>query len=425
MTENLLQFIWLYRLYDNTKALYTVDGEPVVVLNPGQLNTNAGPDFFAAKIKIGNTVWVGNIEIHIFSSDWNKHKHESNIHYDRLILHVVYIDDIPVKTLNNISFPTLELSSYLQKDLLERYNNLMQNRSAVPCENNLLYVKPITVKLQLQRMLAERLEEKTNHIKQLLTLFKNSWQDVFYIELARGFGLHINQDAFEELAMKTPLSLFAKHKHSILQTEALLFGQAGFLDDYFDEPYPLLLQNEYLYLKRLYRLEPLSKSSWKFLRLRPANFPTVRIAQFAQLIYHSVHLFSKVISANSSKDIEIFLEAGVSDYWLTHYTFQDKSVLKEKALGKTFMHSLIINVIVPVLFIYGKLQGETTHCDKAVHLLQKLPAEKNYILQKWERINVSIKSAADSQALLQLYKKYCITKKCLSCSIGYEIFKQP
>lgn len=424
MTENLLQFIWQYRLYDNTKTLSTVDGEPVIVLNPGQLNTNAGPDFFAAKIKIGNTTWVGNIEIHIFSSDWNKHRHEKNIYYDRLILHVVYIDDMPVKTLNNTAFPTLELKSHLQKNILERYNSLMQSRNVIPCENNIVHVKPITVKLQLQRMLAERLEEKTAHLKQLLVLFKNSWQDVFYIELARGFGLHINQDAFEELALKTPVSLFAKHKHSIIQIEALLFGQAGFLNDYFDEEYPLLLQKEYLYLKRLYGLEPVSENRWKFLRLRPANFPTLRIAQFAQLIFHSVHLFSKIISADSLKDIEKFLEAEVSDYWLLHYTFQEKSVWKEKPLGKTFIHSLIINVIIPTLFIYGKLQGEKTHCDKAILFLQSLPDEKNHVLRKWEIMNISIKNAADSQALLQLYKRYCVPKKCLSCSIGYEIFKQ-
>lgn len=424
MTENLLQFIWLHRLYNTSVPFKTTDGETIIILHPGHHNTNAGPDFSEAKIKIGNTVWVGNIEMHVRSSDWNKHKHELNENYNRIILHVVYINDAPVKTMQDAHFMTLELFPFLQKNILANYESMMQSKSFVPCEKNISDVKSITIQQQLQRMLAERLEEKTNHIKNLLSLYKNNWQEVFYVQLARGFGLHINQDAFEQLALQTPLSLFAKHKNNNLQIEALLFGQAGFLSDYFDEVYPLLLQNEYSYLQKLHNLQPVDKNLWKFLRLRPANFPTIRIAQFAQLILHSTHLFSKITSANSLKEIEKLFEVDVSDYWLAHYTFQEKSVSRTKKIGKSFIHTLIINAVIPTLFIYGKLQGKNEYCDKAIQFLQQLPPEKNNITGQWQNLHVSLENAADTQAVLQLHKKYCITKQCLSCSVGYEILKR-
>jgi hypothetical protein len=424
MTENLLQYIWQYRLYSTAMPLKTLDGEPVIVINPGQLNNHAGPDFLEAKIKIGQTTWAGNVEIHISSSDWQKHKHSNDENYDKLILHVVYKYDTTVKTLHNSTFPTLVLRPYLPAGLMTNYAHIMESKSFIPCVGHLLKVKTITVEMQLQRMLAERLEEKIHHIQSLLHIYQNNWQEVFYVQLARCFGLHINQDAFEKLALQTPLSLLTKYKTNAFQLEALLYGQAGFLFDYFDEEYPLLLQREYVYLKNLHKLSPLSKHHWKFLRLRPANFPTIRIAQFAQLVQRSAHLFSKIVEAKNLKEIEILFDSGVSEYWHTHYTFQEKSASKEKPLGKTFIHTSIINAIVPTLFIYGKLQGKQEICDQAINLLQQVPAEKNSIILQWQCLNIPVKSAADTQALLQLYNKYCNHKKCLACAIGYEILRQ-
>lgn len=423
MSENLLQFIWLHRLYASQSALYTMDHEPLLVLHPGRLNTHAGPDFLEAKIKIGNTLWVGHIELHLKSSDWNKHLHQENASYSKLILHVVYEFDEDIVTFNHTLFPTLQLKEHIDPNLLLKYERLMMTKKFVPCENTIRDVHSLTRQMQLSRVLAERLETKTTYIKELLKRFKNNWQEVFYIQLARGFGLHINQDAFEQLALNTPLSLISKHKNNPVQIEALLFGQAGFLYDYFDELYPSVLQKEYEYLKSLHQLQPMEKHRWKFLRLRPANFPTVRIAEFAQLIVESNHLFSKVLEANSIKEIETLFNVTVSDYWLTHYNFQEKSIERTKSIGKTFVHAIIINVIVPALFTYGKLQGKELYCEKALQLMEELPAEKNSIINEWNTIGIEAKNAADSQALLQLKKNYCDQKRCLECGIGYALMK--
>jgi Protein of unknown function (DUF2851) len=242
-------------------------------------------------------------------------------------------------------------------------------------------------------------------------------------KLARGFGLHINQDAFEQLALQTPLNLLAKYKHNCFQIEALLFGQAGFLFDYFDEDYPILLQKEYAYLSKLYNLQAIDKYHWKFLRLRPANFPTLRIAQFASLVVDSNQLLSKIFEVNSLKEIYQLFNIRVSNYWLNHYNFQEKSIFRNKSLGRSFVSTLIINAIIPTLFIYGKLQGRDEYCNKAIRFLEEINPEKNSIIQGWSDIGIPIQSAADTQALLQLKKKYCDTKRCLECSIGYSILK--
>ncbi len=423
MTENLLQFIWQYRLYQSAKPLLTNDLDEIIVLHPGQLNTNAGPDFLEAKIKIGNTIWAGNVEIHLLSSDWRKHKHPQDANYDKLILHVVYKDDAPVNTLNNSVFPTLVLFPYIQPEMLVRYEKLMSSQAVISCMPLFKRVKPLTVEMQMQRMLAERLEEKITHLQHLLVRFRNNWQEVFYIQLARFFGSHINQEAFESLAILTPLPLLAKYRHNELQIEALLFGQAGMLDDYFDEAYPLQLQNEYRYLRKLHQLTPVKKHLWKFLRLRPANFPTIRIAQFAQLLIKSSQLFSKVTTSNNIKDLESLFALEVSAFWRTHYTFHESSSERSKHPGKNFISTLIINAIVPLLFIYGKMQGNRAYCDLATDYLHALPAEKNKMLNLWDACHVSTKSAADSQSLLQLYKNYCTNKRCLECAIGFELLK--
>jgi hypothetical protein len=258
----------------------------------------------------------------------------------------------------------------------------------------------------------------------MLASRKNNWQEIFYIQLAKGFGLHINQDIFEQLALNTPLHILVKHKNNSLQIEAMLFGQAGFLFDYFDEVYPILLQKEYAYLKKLYQLSSLDKTQWKFLRLRPANFPTLRIAQFAELIASSNHLFSKILEASSLIEIEKLFQISVSDYWLTHYNFQEKSIVRQKKMGASFIQTLIVNVVIPVLFIYGKLQAKNEYCEKAIGFLEKVAPEKNAIIQAWEKMGIVAASSSETQALLQLKHKYCDAKRCLECGIGYSIMNQ-
>ncbi len=424
MTENLLQFIWQHRLYASKEPLKTAEGETLLVLHPGTLNTHAGPDFLEARIILNSTLWAGNIEVHVKSSDWILHQHQKDANYDRLILHVVYLHDATISTSQGTVFSTIELKSYVEESLFERYRQLMESNRFIPCDSRIATVSTLTVQMQLERMLAERLEEKTGRIIELLNLKKNNWHEVFYIQLARAFGLHINQDAFERVALQTPLHLFEKYKNQQPIIEALLFGQAGFLSDYFDEPYPDVLHSEYQYLKKLYALEPISVHLWKFLRLRPANFPTIRLAQFAQLIVQSTHLFSKILNAQSLSELEDLFDVEVSGFWLNHYTFRDESAQKKKHLGKSFIHTLISNAVVPSLFIYGKLQGQNHLCERAIYFLQQLPAETNQIIRKWESKMGVAKNAADTQARLQLHKKYCLPKKCLSCGIGYEILKR-
>ncbi|KXK43782.1 MAG: hypothetical protein UZ11_BCD004000462 [Bacteroidetes bacterium OLB11] len=247
---------------------------------------------------------------------------------------------------------------------------------------------------------------------------------MFYIQLARGFGIRINQEPFEQIALNTPMSLIAKYKNNPIQIEALLFGQAGLLNEYFDDPYPILLQQEYEYLKKVYHLQAVNKSLWKFLRLRPANFPTIRIAQFTQLVIQSTHLFSKIIQANTVQEIIALFDLTLPEFWETHYTFSHSSTKRKKHLGINFIHTIIINCIVPTLFIYGKLQGGQAYCDKAIQFLNDLPFEKNQIINNWKECPIEIKNAAESQGALELYHQYCLQKNCLSCSIGYHILKK-
>lgn len=423
MNEFLLQFIWQHKLFDTSKTLKTIDGKPVVIVNAGLLNSNAGPDFLEAKIIIDDTLWAGHVELHLKSSDWKKHHHQKDKKYNNLILHVVYEFDGDVETENKTHFPSIELKGYIHNDLLTKYDSLLTKQPFIACEKLINQVSTLTIVQQKERMLIERLEQKTDRIAHLLKQYKQNWQEVFYIELARAFGIQINQDAFEKVALHTPFNLFAKHKLNIIQIEAILFGQAGFLNEYFDDAYPNHLSAEYTALKKKYQLHGIDKSQWKFLRLRPANFPTLRIAQFAQLLYQSTHLFSQILEAKNVAEIEKLFQVTVSSYWLQHYTFQEISSARNKSLGQSFIHIIIINCIVPMIFLYGKMQGKENLCKHAIELLKQIPSEQNSIITKWQNLGIEMQHAEDSQALLQLKKHYCDAKKCLQCSIGYAVLK--
>lgn len=442
MNENFLHYIWKFQLFDK-KDLHTSAGENLSILKNGEHNTDAGPDFFNAKIKIGKTIWAGNIEIHLKSSDWRNHAHQKDKSYDNVILHIVYEEDVVVKRKDGSIIPCLELKRKIDEKIHFNYEQLMQSKQWIPCENLINSVNEFTLKNWTDRLLIERLERKTKDIKEVLSQNKNNWEETFYQFLSRNFGLKINAEPFEQLAKSLPIKVLAKHKNNLLQIESLLFGQAGMLEnphpaspppplqrrgekeegEKFKDEYPNQLKKEYLFLKQKYSLSPIIASSWKFLRLMPANFPTIRLAQFAQLIFHSSHLFSKILEAKHIGELEKCFEISVTSYWQTHYLFDKISVKREKHFGKTAIQTLIINTIVPFLFVYGKMKGNNELKERALLFLEKIPSEKNSIITKWETLHVHSDSAYQTQTLLELKNNYCDSKQCLNCAIGNRILR--
>lgn len=423
MQEHLLQYLWQYRLYASDKKLMTTDGQEMIVINPGQWNRNTGPDFLEAQILIQQTRWVGHVELHLRSSDWLKHKHQDDENYTRLILHVVYEHDSEIRTSDGSSFPTLELKPYLNLQHIQRYQQLQNQSQWIPCESYLARIPSIFIEKQKERMLAERLERRNIDILNCLHEHQGDWKEVFYIELATAFGLHINRESFRNLARRTPLKLLSKYKNSLFRLEALLFGQAGFLYDYFEDEYPLLLQQEYEFHRIKHQLEPMTKNQWKFLRLRPANFPSIRIAQFAQLIHRSSHLLQEVLDCEDIKKLSTLFMTEVSGYWWTHYHFAEASKEREKRTGPSFIQLLLINVVIPFVYVYGKAHAKDFLCERALLWLSALPHEDNQIISQWKMRKIPVEHAADSQALLQLKTMYCDHKRCLECGLGYQVLR--
>ena len=422
MKEDLLHYIWKMKRFD-WKALHTTAGESVEILHFGIHNHDAGPDFLEGKVKIGDTIWVGNIELHTKSSHWYQHKHQEDPRYDNIILHVVFEDDRPVMDSQHNIVPTIVLQSRIAHEVIESYDRLVNNQDWIPCEKSIGQVKGITKAVWLDRLMIERLERKTKAIQELLDRTNNDWEEAFYRGLSRNLGLKVNGTAFELLAASIDLKTIMKYKHSALQIEALLFGQAGMLDKTFEDAYPLQLQREYRLLQHKHQLKTIDITLWKFMRLRPANFPTIRIAQLAQLLFQSNHLFSKMLAANSVSEIENMFEVKLVNYWKDHYQFDKESISRAKKLGKSTIHLLLINTIVPFLFHYGKHRKEEKYVDKALDLLRACKPENNSIIKKWKALDFDVDSAHTSQALLQLKNEYCNAKRCMSCAIGNAIMK--
>ena len=423
MTEELLHHLWKFRLF-NQSELATTAGDSIEIVKVGEHNQNAGPDFFNSKIKIDDTLWAGNVEVHVRASDWNKHTHQSDKSYDNIILHVVYEADQVIQRASGEPIPTLELKQRIEPFYYANYERFKSSKDWIACEKQIAHVPAIVLHASLNRLLIERLEEKFNAIMKMLHLNKMNWEETFYQLLAKNFGFKINAMPFELLAKSIPSVILAKHKSSLLQIEALLFGQAGFLEQHFNDKYPEQLQNEYAFLKQKFKLISIDNHLWKFLRLRPVNFPTIRIAQFAQLIYQSSHLFSKMIGANQLVELEKLMDIGVSDYWNTHYIFEKTVSVRHKRLGGDSVYNIIINTVIPFLFVYGKAKGDESYIERALRFLDEMEGEKNSIITTWRTLNISVKSAAETQALLQLKNKYCDHKKCLQCSIGNYLLKK-
>ena len=417
MTERLLQYIWQLQYFNRTQLL-TNDGEDLSIIFPGNINSNQGPDFLDAKIKVGETVWAGNIELHLLSSDWDNHKHSGDKNYNNIILHVVWQHD---KNLL-LPFPVLELQSLVSKILLSRFDELMDARAFIPCEKLINTVPAITWTSWKERLLIERMQKKAATILCYLQSNNNHWEETFWWLVARNFGITVNSDAFEKLARSLPVSILGKHKNQIHQTEALLFGQAGLLENDFSEDYPKLLQKEYRFYKKKYSLQPIP-IPLHFLRMRPSNFPTIRLAQLAMLVHNSVHLFSIIKETLLLADLKKLLNVTANDYWHYHYLFDEPGTFMEKKLGSQMIDAIIINTIIPIVFAYGHHHKEQLYKERALMWLEQVASEKNSITRGFMLLGVANKNAFDSQALIQLKNEYCNNKRCLECAAGNKILR--
>jgi hypothetical protein len=418
MKESILHYVWQQKLF-STHQLKTTDGESVEVIDVGKYNSDAGPDFFNAKIKIAGTTWAGNVEIHSQSTDWIKHKHQRDKAYDNVILHVISKADTTVFRTDGDKIPQLELK--FPQAIEMNYEELVQSKKWIACEGKISEIPSIFIQNWKTALLTERLEQKMEAIQQHLNEYNQHWEEAFYITLARNFGFGTNSQAFEMLAKSIPLAVLGKHKDQILQLEALLFGQAGLLIENEKDDYVIDLNREYTFLRSKYNLRPVNALQWKLLRLRPDNFPHVRIAQFASLIHTSSKLFSKIIENTDLNYLNRLFDCAPSGYWKNHYLFGEESKLVGKKLGSGSVNIILINTVIPFLFCYASLKNNQELKDRAIQLLEQIPSERNSIITGWKNQGIQSNSAFDSQALIQLKKHYCDDKKCLRCRIGHKV----
>lgn len=421
--EKLMQYVWKHRLW-RSEDMVTNTGKKVRVVDPGLLNTDAGPDFFNAKIEIDGHMWVGNVEMHYRATDWKRHHHDSDKAYDSVILHVVAKDDAPVRRTNGELIPqlVLEVSPQFNAD----YASLVGATIEVPCATKIKQVPHLTIVEWVEGLAFERLHGKVERIHQLLDSFNGSWEDVCYVTLARNFGFGINNDAFERLARRTPLRLLGKHSDSVLQIEALLFGQAGMLDaqkpgmdSYYNQ-----LCTEYAFLSNKFQLTPMEKESWKLFRIRPQNFPYRRIAMLAQFIEGGFRMMNRILEAEGEKEMRALFEVELSGYWTKHYTFGKPNERATATLSRSSIDIILINTVAPLLYAYGELTGNYEMTDKAIKLLEDLRAESNSIVSHFVAYGIDCPDALTSQALVQLKREYCDARKCIYCKIGHHLLSK-
>lgn len=418
-----MQYVWKHRLW-RSEDMVTNTGKKVRVVDPGLLNTDAGPDFFNAKIEIDGHMWVGNVEMHYRATDWKRHHHDSDKAYDSVILHVVAKDDAPVRRTNGELIPqlVLEVSPQFNAD----YASLVGATIEVPCATKIKQVPHLTIVEWVEGLAFERLHGKVERIHQLLDSFNGSWEDVCYVTLARNFGFGINNDAFERLARRTPLRLLGKHSDSVLQIEALLFGQAGMLDAQKQgmDSYYNQLCTEYAFLSNKFQLTPMEKESWKLFRIRPQNFPYRRIAMLAQFIEGGFRMMNRILEAEGEKEMRALFEVELSGYWTKHYTFGKPNERATATLSRSSIDIILINTVAPLLYAYGELTGNYEMTDKAIKLLEDLRAENNSIVSHFVAYGIDCPDALTSQALVQLKREYCDARKCIYCKIGHHLLSK-
>ena len=416
MKEDFLYYLWENRLL--TGRLQTASRVPITILDPGVRNTNSGPDFLEAKIRIGAQLWAGQVEIHVRTSDWIRHKHQYDKAYRNVILHVVYEHDTEIN-----SIPVLELKGRFDGTLYEHYEKLIASRNWIACERCLDGVSPFVKLTWLDRVAVERLEEKSKIVTKLLEANKFDWEDALYRLLLRYFGLKVNNEPFEFLASILPFKTLLKHADQLPQVEAMLLGCAGFLEGDFKEEYPLLLKREFNVMQAKFNLLVMPVERWRYMRMRPVSFPTVRLAQLAQMIHQHQCLFSKIKEAPDIAAARALFDVKASDYWDTHYRFSVEGPFKPKHLGDGTADVLIINAVVPLLFCYGKFHKNESYCEKALYFLEEIEPEVNSIIRHFSAIGMEPTNAMQTQALLHLYQLYCKRKRCLECNIGNYLLR--
>lgn len=419
--EQLLHYVWKHKIFP-LKELKTTTGQQVEVIDTGLANTDAGPDFFNAKLKLDGVLWIGNIEIHERSSDWFKHGHHADAGYNSVILHIASEIDTEISRSNGERIPQIQL--ICPEAVRTNYKELLETDSYPPCYRIIPSLSPFTAHSWMSALQMERFEQKATLLNERLKRCQGNWEDAFFITLARNFGFGLNGDAFETWAHRLPFRAVDKHRNDLFQIEAIFFGQAGILEDSDGDGYYLRLKKEYTYLQHKFGLIPMDASLWRFLRLRPANFPHIRIAQLACLYHRAYGLLSRIMETETLQGVRDILKGGTSEYWLTHYTFGGSSPSRQKSLSNTSLDLLIINTVVTFLYAYGLHKGNRVLCARAGSFLEELKAENNYITRMWEQCGMKASNAADSQALIQLKKEYCDKKKCLYCRIGYEYLKR-
>jgi len=422
MKENLLHFIWKLQLF-SCKKLHCTTNDSVQIISPGLQNHNSGPDFLNAKIKIKDQLWAGNVEIHVKSSDWYIHKHETDENYDSVILHVVWEHDVEIFRKSNQIISTLELKNYISKDLLVKYEQLFnKNKKWINCENNIDSIDNFVLSHWFERLYFDRLEGKSNQIQEILKKNNNNWEATLFYLLARNFGLKINADSFYNFANSFDFSIVRKVSNNQEQLEALFFGQAGLLNNNYESEYFETLKKEYNYLRIKFNLTPISNGQVQFFRLRPNNFPTIRLSQLANLYHLHQNLFSEVIELKSVDKFYESLNVSTSAFWKTHYTFEKESKKSNKYLTKSFVDLLLINAIIPLKFVYLKSLGKEDF-SSILKIMDEIKPEKNSIISKFSDFKIKSKNAFETQALLQLKNEYCTKQLCLQCEIGKELLQ--
>ena len=415
-----MHYVWQHRLW-KMGAMTTNDGRHVRVIDPGLLNSDAGPDFFNAKVEIDGQMWVGNVEMHLRASDWHRHGHDNDRAYDSVVLHVVQKDDAPVYRSNGERIPQMELQ--VSPQFTSSYDALVFSREQLPCASMIPQVPSLTITEWMQRLAFERLHGKVQRLKDLLELYNGSWEDVCYVTLSRNLGFGVNSDAFERLARRTPLRLLHKHSDSLLQLEAMLLGQAGLLggqphagDDYYAR-----LCSEYDFLRNKFSLTPMEPESWKLFRLRPQNFPFRRIAMLAQLVHRGFNLMHSILDAPDVKELRALFAVQLTGYWTQHFTFDRPSPGAARALGDHSIDIILINTVAPLFYACGELTGDDALVDRAIGLLEDVRPEKNAIVDQFRFAGIPCDDALTSQALIELRREYCERRKCIYCKIGHHL----
>lgn len=422
MSEDFLHYLWYNRLFYPSGITTVGGGDEVEVIHPGWPNRNAGPDFFNSRIRIGKTLWAGNVEIHIKSSDWFNHNHQSDEAYNNVVLHVVaYSDGVSITDSKGREIPEIVLG--YNPAISDRYNSLMHHLGVIKCNDQVGKLPSIEIYSWLERMLMERMEQRSLHIFKLLDQFGGNWDQVFFVMLSRAMGLGVNGDPFEILARSIPVNILMRLSDNLLQLEALLFGQAGFLDKIdSSESYPVILKREYDLLRHKYALSPMNVSQWKFMRLRPANFPTVRISQLAAILHNNPGNFESWVVVANAKHFLNRLSVEASGYWKSHYLFNKPVDGEGKIhLGTSSRKLLVINALLPYCFAMAHKRGQTDIQEQVLKLFSEFPVESNSIIRQWRQAGIDAGSAGESQALVYLYQNYCVIGKCLQCRVGHLI----